>query len=166
MTSKRRGKLWAAALLAIAGISANSGYTGASGYAVAASPTDRIDTAALQAVLPMAEMQARDSFERFLEGATLRNRTGPDSAVRIRQSGADLWLFGVTRTKEGFAGHPAGLTRPVAFTKNDVVDWSHAARDGRMHGNFAARAMMDALPDYRAAMIATTLSFDPLPKGW
>ncbi len=166
MTTKRRARLWAAAILAIAGMSANSGYTSASGYAVAASPNDTIDTAALQAVIPDAQVEALATFDRFLAGAMLGRKTSPSAAVRIQQGDTPVWVFGVSHTENTFSGHEAGQSEPIIFTRDDVIDWSYAAFDGRIHGNYAARAMMDILPQYRAALIATTLSLDPLPKGW
>lgn len=166
MTTKFRARLWAAALLAIAGASANTGYSGASGTAVAASADAHITRASLRAVLPDASLRAQETFDRFLAGAMLGRKTSPDAAVRIRQVDTALWLFGVSATETGFTGHAAGASEAIAFTRADIVDWSYAPMGGRMHGNFAARAMMDVLPDHRAALIATTLSLDPMPKGW
>ena len=145
MTVKRRARLWAALILALAGVSANSGFPGPSGYAVAAAPTDRIEQAELLAVLPGAEAEARASFDRFLQGAMMHTRTNPDAAVRIRQNEAEQWLFGISRTESGFSGHPLGSAETIAFTEAEVIDWSHTARNGRLHGNFTARAMMQRL---------------------
>ena len=166
MNVKRRARLWAAALLAIAGASANSGYTGTSGSAEAASYSDPVDRGALLAVLPAASVKAQASFDRFLKGATLRTKTSPDAAVRIRHGESTLWVFGVSRAEDGFVGHPAASSEIIGFAAEDVMDWSYTTHDGRMHGNFGARAMMDVLPAHRAALIATTLSLDPMPKGW
>ena len=166
MTAKKRARLYAAAILAIAGASANSGYSGASGYAEAASYADAVERSALRAVLPDASEEAQASFDRFLKGATLTTKTSPDAAVRIRKGETSLWVFGVSRTGTGYVGYPAASKDAVTFDAEDVMDWSYTTHDGRMHGNFGARAMMDLLPPHRAALIASTLSLDPLPKGW
>lgn len=151
---------------AIAGLSANSGYSGASGYAEAASYDDPVDRGALLAVLPVAAERAQGTFDRFLVGATLRTKTSPDAAVKVHQGETDVWLFEVSRTETGFVGYPAGGKTAVSFQRAEVTDWSYATTDGRMHGNFGARAMMGVLPPHRAALMASTLSLDPLPKGW
>ena len=166
MTAKRQARLWAAAILAIAGISANSGYTGHSGYAEAAAFDDPVDQGALRAVLPDATLRAQASFEQFLNGAMGRHQTAPEAAVRIRKDDTPVWLFNISETDTGFVGQPAGTKGNIAFDRGDVIDWSYAHRDGRMHGNFGARAMMEVLPAHRAALIATTLSLDPIPTGW
>ena len=166
MTVKRRARLWAALILALAGASANSSYTGPSGYAVAAAPNDRIEQAELLAVLPGAEAAARASFERFVQGAMMHTKTSPDAAVRIRQNGVEQWLFDISHKDGGYQGRQAGVSEAITFTEDEVIDWSHTARNGRLYGNFTARAMMEVLPDYRAALIATTLSLDPMPKEW
>ena len=86
--------------------------------------------------------------------------------MRIRQNGTEQWLFGISYERDGYKARPVGASEAISFTRDEVIDWSHTARNGRLHGNFTARAMMDVLPDYRAALIATTLSLDPLPADW
>lgn len=166
MTVKRRARLWAAILLAGAGISANSGYSGSTGYAVAASSDVRVDAAALRATIPLASQQAQATFDRFIAGAMLGTKTTPDAAVRVRHGDTSVWLYGVAPQGDGFTGQAFGQSTPITFGRGDILDWSYAPMGGRMHGNFAARAMMDVLPDHRAALIATTLSLDPIPRGW
>ncbi len=80
------------------------------------------------------------------------------------------WVERVHIAGDGFVGRPLGqdlgLGEAVEFTLDQVIDWSEVGHDGRMHGNFTARALMETLPDYRAALIATTLSLDLYPADW
>ena len=175
MTYKTRGRWAGLAFLVLGFVSANAGAIDAPSAAAAAQP-DIAGGPTAEDVLPGASALARETFPRFLAATTSRaGTTLPGAAVKITISFDDgtattAWVERVGAHGDGFAGRPMGqalaLGDTLTFTAAEVLDWSGTGPDGRIYGNFTARAMMEVLPPHRAALIATTLSLDPYPAGW
>ena len=175
MTYRTRGRLAGIAILFFGMIAGNAGEfeTPAVAGAAELGATDRPSA---QDVLPAASALARETFPRFLAATTSRaGTTLPGAAVKITVSLDDgtattAWVERVGTHGDGFAGRPMGqalaLGDTLTFSEAEVLDWSGTGPDGRIYGNFTARAMMEVLPPHRAALIATTLSLDPYPAGW
>ena len=175
MTYKTRGRWAGLAFLVLGFVSANAGAIDAPSAAAAAQPEIAGGPTA-EDVLPGASALARETFPRFLAAATSRGgKTLPGAAVKITVPLSDgteatAWVDRVSADGDGFTGRPMGqaltLGDTLTFTAADVLDWSDTGPDGRIYGNFTARAMMEVLPPHRAALIAATLSLDPYPAGW
>ena len=172
MTPKIMGRWIGMFILAVGFVTANSSPIAAPSTAATADRQSPDPMLRLEASL-RAERLAQESFPRFLSGAM--GRTGatlPGSAVRVRgttDTGADglFWVERIAVAADGFTGQDlSDPARRHAFTLTDIVDWSHAGHDGRLHGNFGAREIAAVLPAQHAAQIVATLSIAPYPRGW
>jgi len=132
-----------------------------------------------------ARAEARDSLPIFLENVLQPDGLSRDGAsVKVamptgRESGMgieNIWV-GPFLTLDGqdFAGLLAnepnaldGLAYgdKVAFDRDMIVDWSFAAEDGTLYGNYTTRLVVERLPSFEARPIRERLPGDPVPLDW
>ena len=114
-----------------------------------------------EAEMDAAIQRARDEVDNFL--AELKAGNGEDFAVKapIEDSGTveHFWLTGITFAGGQFTGtinNDPGLVTNVKFGqeytlgKTEISDWMFM-RDGKMHGNYTMRPLLETLPEAEAA---------------
>jgi uncharacterized protein YegJ (DUF2314 family) len=130
-----------------------------------------------------AEAKAQATFPTFLSNATEGNGAGFDNAtlkVAFPVAGVNsaevIWVSGFqqvsTNEFKGFlANQPNAMDGlnagdQVTFTADMVRDWSLAAADGQLFGNYTTRVMLPHLDEQTATMLGQMLSPDPVPSDW
>ncbi len=170
---KTKSRLAAAAVLMAAFVSANAGTVNAGDKTVEYSATN----VAMQA----AQNDAMASLENFLDHALNDDGNGaPSAALKVALPVGDggnevIWVSPfrmVTGELQGvLVNQPnelPGLTLgdTVAFSRNQVRDWSIWGDDGRLYGNYTTRVMLPSISTDRAEELLAILSEEPLPPGW
>lgn len=128
-----------------------------------------------------AHETARRHFPRFLEHVLDQNgHTRGDAAIKIAVprtgGGSDMtWVTPVAAATGAYSGRPnnQALSRSgaasddlVTFDIAQVRDWTFFGPDGRMYGNFTARAALPDLDVDQAASITALLSATAIPDRW
>ncbi len=141
-----------------------------------------VQLAANHAAMSDAEAAARRHLDTFLahvlmeDGATIE---GAADKIAIPTGGAHadvIWVTPFARTStDGFLGlfantpqHISGASAgdAVAFSRDQVRDWSFFGEDAKLYGSFTTRVLLPHIPQTEAARIAMVLSDVPLPAGW
>lgn len=153
------------------------------GQGVAADePGPVVQLAAGDAAMSDAEAAARRHLDTFLghvlreDGAAIE---GAAVKIAIPTGGAHaevIWVTPFAQTSDnGFLGILANTPRhiegasagdAVAFSRDQVRDWSFFGEDARLYGSFTTRVLLPHIPRSEAAKIAMVLSDVPLPAGW
>ena len=112
--------------------------------------------------------RARSEVDAFI--AELSNPTGTDHAVKAPIEDGDktehFWLSEVSFSDGVFAGtinNSPGVVENVTLgqewtiDKADISDWTFM-RDGKMHGNYTMRPLLNTLPDDEAEALRSMLA--------
>jgi uncharacterized protein YegJ (DUF2314 family) len=124
-----------------------------------------------------AQIAARQHLDHFFRMVLDEDGVGQmGAAVRVafpRQNGRIelIWITPFQQENGQYIGilhnsEASEHSEVLTFKRDQVVDWSFAAPDGRLYGNFATRLFLQTLPTAQAAKIASILSETPAPAEW
>lgn len=167
---RRRGRLAGLALLLVGAVSANSN-------ALALTRDLSPENSGINIDFTDVQIAARQHLDHFFHDVLDEDGVGQfGSAVRVaipRQNGRIdmIWITPFQQENGQYIGvlHDSEnpeQTEVLIFERDQVVDWSFTAPDGRLYGNFATRLFLQTLPTAQAADIASILSETPAPAEW
>lgn len=172
---KTRGRIAAAALLTLGALAANVEPTFVRADERVA--PDRMtgqerETARSEALQHLDRFLAHtlDADATTATGATLKIALPPKNGRR-----EEIWVEAFEALSGGFSGHRTqgsstelhiGAREIVLFNRTDIRDWAFWGEDGRLYGNFTARALLPRMHPNDAARMTTALSTTPFPSSW
>ena len=165
-----RGRLFGMALLVAGAVSANSNALALTNDISLENDWGSIDFTEVQ-------IAARQHLDQFFHVVLDEDGVGQmGSAVRVAVPKHDgrlemIWITPFQQENGQYIGLLHDSDNPeqtdvLIFDREQVVDWSFAAPDGRLYGNFATRLFLQTLPTTQAANIASILSETPAPEEW
>ena len=127
-----------------------------------AKPSTLVDSGYDESAMEAAIARARSEVDSFV--AELANPTGTDHAVKAPIKDGDqtehFWMTGLTFENGQFKGtidNDPGVVTNVkigqewSLAKDEISDWMYF-REGKMHGNYTVRPLLDGMADEEAEM--------------
>lgn len=166
MHTKTVGRLAGIAALAAAFVAVNSNAP----FAVTAAEATEVNVP-FDAAADRSHEDAQAHFDRFFAFAVSPSAARATPQVQIELGTELVWVAPVAQTADGFSGViltdgalESGDT--VAFTRNDVRDWTFVGRSGKIYGSFQTRARLPHLSRQKAAPIRAVLASSVVPVDW
>lgn len=141
-----------------------------------------IELSANHLAMSDAEAAAQRHLDRFLKHVLISDgSTVEGAAVKIAvptgdESAEVIWITPFARISEEqyiglFANEPQNIADAkvgdaIAFTLDQVRDWSFVGKDSKLYGSFTTRVLLPHIEQSEAARIAAVLSELPTPSNW